>query len=123
MYKIKRFSSDNDNRGMSTTGKVLTGAAVIGGGLLAGRAGLLGKGVKNFLKGGVKSAPNITQSASSTANQVTGAVQKPQNLLSNGTYVKTDKSGSIITKNADGQFMKDGVAFKSDYSLNIGRFL
>lgn len=121
MYRIKRFSSDNG--GMSTTGKVLTGAAVIGGGLLAGRAGLLGKGVKNFLKGGVKSAPNITQSASSTANQVTRAVQKPQNLLSNGTYVKTDKSGSIITKSADGQFMKDGVAFKSDHSLNIGRFL
>ena len=120
MYKIKRFSSDNDNRGMSTTGKVLTGAAVIGGGLLSGRAGLLGKGVKNFLKGGVKS---VAPSASSTANQVSGAVQKPQNLLSNGTYVKTDKSGSIITKGADGQFMKDGVAFKSDHSLNIGRFL
>ena len=46
IYRVQRLYSDDGNSGMGTLGKVALGTAVLGGGLLAGKAGMLGTTVQ-----------------------------------------------------------------------------
>ena len=53
IYRVRRFSEDNgENKGMGWGKKALIGAGVLGtavGGVMAGRAGMLGTGVQKFV--------------------------------------------------------------------------
>ena len=46
IYSVKRFSGDNEKKGMGLGTKLALGTAAIGGTLLAGRAGMLGTRVQ-----------------------------------------------------------------------------
>ena len=53
IYKVRRFSEDNgENKGMGWGKKALIGVGALGtavGGVMAGRAGMLGTGVQKFI--------------------------------------------------------------------------
>lgn len=53
IYRVRRFSEDNgENKGMGWGKKALIGVGALGtvaGGLMAGRAGMLGTGVQKFV--------------------------------------------------------------------------
>lgn len=46
IYSVKRFSGDDEKKGMGLGTKLALGTAAIGGTLLAGRAGMLGSGIQ-----------------------------------------------------------------------------
>lgn len=46
IYSVKRFSGDDEKKGMGLGAKLALGTAAIGGTLLAGRAGMLGTRVQ-----------------------------------------------------------------------------
>ena len=46
IYSVKRFSEEEKKGGMGLGTKLALGTAAIGGGLLAGRAGMFGAGVQ-----------------------------------------------------------------------------
>lgn len=46
IYSVKRFSGDNEKKGMGLGTKLALGTAAVGGTLLAGRAGMLGTRVQ-----------------------------------------------------------------------------
>ena len=49
IYSVKRFSGDDEKKGMGLGTKLALGTAAIGGTLLAGRAGMLGSGIQKGL--------------------------------------------------------------------------
>ena len=46
IYSVKRFSGDDEKKGMGLGTKLALGTAAVGGTLLAGRAGMLGSGIQ-----------------------------------------------------------------------------
>lgn len=46
IYSVKRFSGDDEKKGIGLGTKLALGTAAIGGTLLAGRAGMLGSGIQ-----------------------------------------------------------------------------
>ena len=46
IYSVKRFSGDDEKKGMGLGTKLALGTAAIAGTLLAGRAGMLGSGIQ-----------------------------------------------------------------------------
>lgn len=86
MYKVKRFSQDQ-NSGMSTAGQVAIGAAgaaaVGGAAFLAGRAGYLGKGVQKFLGGGPKAKIVTNASESAASMNSVNQARKQSEVLAN----------------------------------------
>ena len=46
IYSVKRFSGDDEKKGMGLGTKLALGTAAIGGTLLAGRDGMLGSGIQ-----------------------------------------------------------------------------
>ena len=46
IYSVKRFSGDDEKKGMGLGTKLALGTAASGGTLLAGRAGMLGSGIQ-----------------------------------------------------------------------------
>lgn len=59
IYSIKRFSEDGEKKS-HTLRNTLLGAAAIGGGIAAGRAGMLGSGVQRAIGRGTVSLGKMT---------------------------------------------------------------
>jgi hypothetical protein len=62
IYRVQRLYSDDGNSGMGTLGKVALGAAALGGGLMAGKTGMLGTTVQRGIGTGMAKAGNMVGS-------------------------------------------------------------
>lgn len=72
-FKLKRkLYSDDEKKGMGTGTKLALGAAAVGGTILAGRRGMLGKNIQGMLRGkgwrnSMKNTTNVTPGTISTS--------------------------------------------------------
>lgn len=109
IYSVKRFSGDDEKKGMGLGTKLALGTAAIGGTLLAGRAGMLGSGIQ---KGIGTATAAVGQKIGSQrllkdgANTVGNAAKTP--TINNYMRSAVDGGANINKKALDIQASMDG---------------
>lgn len=116
IYSVKRFSGDNEKKGMGLGTKLALGTAAIGGTLLAGRAGMLGtrvqKGIgtataavgqkigsQRLLKDGANTVGNAAKSATAASYGIKNATQA-KNVLGAQDFLTAKQDIQSSGKNA-----------------------
>ena len=101
IYRVQRIYSEEENgqkkSGMSTLGKVALGTAVIGGGLMAGKAGMLGTTVQRGIGKGMAWTGNKLGS--------TGMVREGAKTVGNSAF--TEKAAELGIKDTSAKGMRD----------------
>lgn len=103
IYRVQRLYSDDGNSGMGTLGKVALGAAALGGGLMAGKAGMLGTTVQKGIGTGMAKAGNMVGS---------------QAMINSGakTVGQAAKTDAINTMGGMGAFKEMSKADKQSFA-------
>lgn len=116
IYSVKRFSGDNEKKGMGLGTKLALGTAAVGGTLLAGRAGMLGtrvqKGIgtataavgqkigsQRLLKDGANTVGNAAKSATAASYGIKNATQA-KNVLGAQDFLTAKQDIQSSGKNA-----------------------
>ena len=116
IYSVKRFSGDDEKKGMGLGTKLALGTAAIGGTLLAGRAGMLGtrvqKGIgtttaavgqkigsQRLLKDGANTVGNAAKSATAASYGIKNATQA-KNVLGAQDFLTAKQDIQSSGKNA-----------------------
>lgn len=116
IYSVKRFSGDDEKKGMGLGTKLALGTAAIGGTLLAGRAGMLGTGVQKgigtataavgqkigsqrLLKDGANTVGNAAKSATAASYGIKNATQA-KNVLGAQDFLTAKQDIQSSGKNA-----------------------
>ena len=116
IYSVKRFSGDNEKKGMGLGTKLALGTASVGGTLLAGRAGMLGtrvqKGIgtataavgqkigsQRLLKDGANTVGNAAKSATAASYGIKNATQA-KNVLGAQDFLTAKQDIQSSGKNA-----------------------
>ena len=117
IYSVKRFSGDDEKKGMGLGTKLALGTAAIGGTLLAGRAGMLGtrvqKGIgtataavgqkigsQRLLKDGANTVGNAAKSATAASYGIKNATQA-KNVLGAQDFLTAKQDIQSSGKNVD----------------------
>lgn len=116
IYLVKRFSGDDEKKGIGLGTKLALGTAAIGGTLLAGRAGMLGtrvqKGIgtataavgqkigsQRLLKDGANTVGNAAKSATAASYGIKNATQA-KNVLGAQDFLTAKQDIQSSGKNA-----------------------
>ena len=116
IYSVKRFSGDDEKKGMGLGTKLALGTAAIGGTLLAGRAGMLGtrvqKGIgtataavgqrigsQRLLNDGANTVGNAAKSATAASYGIKNATQA-KNVLGAQDFLTAKQDIQSSGKNA-----------------------
>ena len=116
IYSVKRFSGDDEKKGMGLGTKLALGTAAIGGTLLAGRAGMLGSriqkgigtataavgqkiGSQRLLKDGASTVGNAAKSATAASYGIKNAIQA-KNALGAQDFLTAKQDIQSSGKNA-----------------------
>ena len=116
IYSVKRFSGDDEKKGMGLGTKLALGTAAVGGTLLAGRAGMLGtrvqKGIgtttaavgqkigsQRLLKDGANTVGNAAKSATAASYGIKNATQA-KNVLGAQDFLTAKQDIQSSGKNA-----------------------
>lgn len=116
IYSVKRFSGDDEKKGIGLGTKLALGTAAIGGTLLAGRAGMLGtrvqKGIgtataavgqkigsQRLLKDGANTVGNAAKSATAASYGIKNATQA-KNVLGAQDFLTAKQDIQSSGKNA-----------------------
>ena len=116
IYSVKRFSGDDEKKGMGLGTKLALGTAAIGGTLLAGRAGMLGTrvqqgigtttaavgqkiGSQRLLKDGANTVGNAAKSATAASYGIKNATQA-KNVLGAQDFLTAKQDIQSSGKNA-----------------------
>lgn len=116
IYSVKRFSGDDEKKGMGLGTKLALGTAAIGGTLLAGRAGMLGSriqkgigtataavgqkiGSQRLLKDGASTVGNAAKSATAASYGIKNATQA-KNALGAQDFLTAKQDIQSSGKNA-----------------------
>ena len=116
IYSVKRFSGDNEKKGMGLGTKLALGTAAVGGTLLAGRAGMLGSGIQKgigtataavgqkigsqrLLKDGANTVGNAAKSATAASYGIKNATQA-KNVLGAQDFLTAKQDIQSSGKNA-----------------------
>lgn len=116
IYSVKRFSGDNEKKGMGLGTKLALGTAAVGGTLLAGRAGMLGtrvqKGIgtataavgqkigsQRLLNDGANTVGNAAKSATAASYGIKNATQA-KNVLGAQDFLTAKQDIQSSGKNA-----------------------
>lgn len=116
IYSVKRFSGDDEKKGMGLGTKLALGTAAIGGTLLAGRAGMLGtkvqKGIgtataslgkklgsQRLLNDGANTVGNAAKSATAASYGIKNATQA-KNVLGAQDFLTAKQDIQSAGKNA-----------------------
>lgn len=116
IYSVKRFSGDDEKKGMGLGTKLALGTAAIGGTLLAGRAGMLGSGIQKgigtataavgqkigsqrLLKDGANTVGNAAKSATAASYGIKNATQA-KNVLGAQDFLTAKQDIQSSGKNA-----------------------
>lgn len=116
IYSVKRFSGDDEKKGIGLGTKLALGTAAVGGTLLAGRAGMLGtrvqKGIgtataavgqkigsQRLLKDGANTVGNAAKSATAASYGIKNATQA-KNVLGAQDFLTAKQDIQSSGKNA-----------------------
>ena len=116
IYSVKRFSGDDEKKGMGLGTKLALGTAAIGGTLLAGIAGMLGSGIQKgigtataavgqkigsqrLLKDGANTVGNAAKSATAASYGIKNATQA-KNVLGAQDFLTAKQDIQSSGKNA-----------------------
>ena len=116
IYSVKRFSGDDEKKGMGLGTKLALGTAAVGGTLLAGRAGMLGtrvqKGIgtataavgqkigsQRLLNDGANTVGNAAKSATAASYGIKNATQA-KNVLGAQDFLTAKQDIQSSGKNA-----------------------
>lgn len=105
IYSVKRFSEEEKKGGMGLGTKLALGTAAIGGGLLAGRAGMLGAGVQKGIGTATASIGNklgmqslVKDGASTVGKAAKTQARKDLGILAKGTSRADMAYGNSIAR-------------------------
>jgi hypothetical protein len=98
-YRVQRLYSDEENSGgMGTLGKVALGAAALGGGLMAGKAGLLGTTVQKGIGTGMAKTGNLIGSQAMINSGASTVGKAAATNAAKGYGITLSKSGAQAAK-------------------------